>query len=110
MTDTVVSRNFFGRQIASFESTIQVDDKFLSNFKKSDAFHGVFIRAPAVLEVCSPAVNVLGKLHRPDKGDDVIVAIQQENIMATAFHPELTEDVRWHLYFLKMIEEYKDKR
>ncbi|KAK3103206.1 hypothetical protein FSP39_017430 [Pinctada imbricata] len=105
--DTDVSRNFFGRQVASFESTIEVHDDVMSCSSQKEPFNGVFIRAPAVLEVYNPEVTVLGKLHRPEKNDDVIVAIRQENVLATAFHPELTADIRWHVYFLQMVENYK---
>lgn len=106
--DTVVSRNFFGRQVHSFEAPVTVQEKCLAKTDTdADSFYGVFIRAPAVVEVCDPSVTVLAKLHRPDKNDDVIVAIQQGNVMATAFHPELTEDVRWHLHFLEMVKNAK---
>lgn len=70
---------------------------------KKDTFPGVFIRAPAILKVLSPTVNVLATLASADTKDDVIVAAQQDRVLSTAFHPELTDDISWHLYFLKMV-------
>ena len=60
---------------------------------------GVFIRAPGISQVLSPEVKVLGRLSC----DDTIVAVQQGNMMVTCFHPELTDDIRWHLYFVDCI-------
>ncbi|KAM7522331.1 hypothetical protein LguiA_012233 [Lonicera macranthoides] len=80
------------------------------------SFHGVFIRAPAILEV-GPEVEVLAEVTvASDKRVEsqegisesekrVIVAVKQGNLLATAFHPELTADTRWHSYFLKMSED-----
>lgn len=107
--DTDVSRNFFGRQVNSFESPVKLKEKLLGadDSTPNDTYHGVFIRAPAVVE-CSPEIKVLATLDRPENGQkDIIVAVQQGNILATAFHPELTDDIRWHVHFLKMIQEIK---
>lgn len=71
-----------------------------------NSFNGVFIRAPAVTEIKSAYVNVLATLTRACE-PEVVVAIEENNVMALAFHPELTEDIRWHLYFLKKIEGAK---
>ncbi|XP_052064590.1 pyridoxal 5'-phosphate synthase subunit PdxT-like [Mytilus californianus] len=107
--DIDVSRNFFGRQINSFEAPVNLKQKlFVSEaFKNCDAddiYHGVFIRAPAVVEICSPEVTVLATLDRSgSQQPEVIVAVQQGNMLATAFHPELTDDVRWHAHFIEMI-------
>ncbi|XP_060068221.1 pyridoxal 5'-phosphate synthase subunit PdxT-like [Ylistrum balloti] len=113
MLDTVVSRNFFGRQVHSFEAQVTVRSPSLAGNSKmgtSDSnCHGVFIRAPAVLKTTSSDVQVLAVLERPEQ-KDVIVAVQQGDVMATAFHPELTDDLRWHSYFLTMIEKVKEQR
>lgn len=106
--DTDVSRNFFGRQVNSFEADISLSDSFLKVCPGEKNFHGVFIRAPAVVQTFSPKVEVLASLKRADMSEPVIVAVKQDNVMATAFHPELTEDVRWHQYFIERV--YKNKQ
>lgn len=101
--DIVVSRNYFGRQVNSFQEKVEILDKNLySQENIPDHFEGVFIRAPAVVKVTNPKVTTLAVLPQPDS-QGVIVAVRQVNILGTAFHPELTEDLRWHSYFLKMI-------
>ena len=87
LIDMKVKRNVFGRQRESFQIKL--------NIKNIGEFEAVFIRAPAILEV-GKSVDVLAKLN------DYIVAVQQNNILALAFHPELTEDTRIHEYFIKM--------
>jgi len=87
--DTLVKRNAFGRQIASFEADISV-----KGF--SGDVRAVFIRAPYVLETGSQ-VEVLGEYSGK------IVFVRQNNILACAFHPELTSDEKVHKYFLQMI-------
>ena len=88
--DIGVQRNAFGRQVDSFEQTLDV------SALGPDPFHAIFIRAPVIIRV-GEAVEVLCALdaHRP-------VAVQQGNLMATSFHPELTNDYRFHSYFLKL--------
>lgn len=73
-----------------------------------DEFHGVFIRAPGVARILSPSVKILATLTDSDNN---VVAVQQKNMMATCFHPELTDDVRWHLYFVENIlaRKYPEK-
>ena len=101
--DTDVSRNFFGRQVNSFEAEVKLSDSFMKVCPGETSFHGVFIRAPAVVQTLSPEVEVLASLTREEISEPVIVAVQQSNVIATAFHPELTEDVRWHQYFLERV-------
>ncbi|KAM6564024.1 hypothetical protein CsatB_024022 [Cannabis sativa] len=121
--DCTVHRNFFGSQIQSFEAEIEAPE-LSSTEGGPETFRGVFIRAPAILEVGSE-VQVLANYpvsSKPTKGSDsnsadggqegntssqtrVIVAVRQGNLLATAFHPELTADTRWHSYFLKMMGE-----
>ncbi|HAJ37112.1 MAG TPA: pyridoxal 5'-phosphate synthase glutaminase subunit PdxT, partial [Chloroflexi bacterium] len=61
----------------------------------------VFIRAPAIVETGAGVVVLATTPGRA--GEDVIVAVQQGNLLATAFHPELTDDPRWHAYFLSHV-------
>lgn len=63
-------------------------------------YYGIFIRAPKIISVDSPKVKVLAELT--NGGRNEVTAVQQGNIIATSFHPELTDDTRWHHYFLKM--------
>jgi pyridoxal 5'-phosphate synthase pdxT subunit len=90
LMDIGVQRNAFGRQIDSFEQDLPV-----TGFDALP-FHGIFIRAPVIIRV-GQEVKVLASLP-----DDRPVAVQQGNLMATAFHPELTGDPRFHRYFLHL--------
>ncbi|MBI1885543.1 MAG: pyridoxal 5'-phosphate synthase glutaminase subunit PdxT [Chloroflexi bacterium] len=97
--DIEVKRNAYGRQVDSFEADLEVPA--LGELP----YHAVFIRAPVVAEVGS-GVEVLAVLP---EGDPVIaggspVAVRQGNVLATAFHPELTEDTRFHRYFLGIVD------
>lgn len=93
-----VRRNAFGRQVDSFETPLAV--------KGIDgAFHAVFIRAPLICSIES-GVEILATMPRQSSIDgqsDEIVAVRQDNILATSFHPELTPDTRLHQYFLDMV-------
>lgn len=86
--DMTVRRNAFGRQVDSFES--QVD------FCGSE-LHAVFIRAPWVEQLGSK-VQVISSVRTPD-GSQHPVAVRQEHLLATSFHPELTHDLAVHRYF-----------
>jgi len=90
LMEITVRRNAFGRQVDSFEADLPVS--VLGN----PPFHAVFIRAP-VIERVEAGVEVLAALE-----DGTAVAVQQGNLLATAFHPELTRDDRFHRYFLKL--------
>jgi len=95
LMDITVERNAFGRQIDSFE--IDLDIPALQNIDPDGKpFHAVFIRAPLIESVQAEA-KVLAKLQ-----DGRIVAAQQGRFLATAFHPELTKDDRFHRYFLQL--------
>jgi len=85
-----VRRNAFGRQVDSFEADIPVPAL------GEPPFPAVFIRAP-VIESVGEGVEVLARLP-----GDIPVAVRQDNLLATAFHPELTRDLRFHAYFLRM--------
>jgi 5'-phosphate synthase pdxT subunit len=128
--DISVHRNFFGRQISSFESQISLTlspgqttssaSHSSSSPPSSITFPGVFIRAPVILSVKDGAgVQVLGEIpHYPSPSSSssnngpskVIVAAQQGPLLATVFHPELTSDKRVHEYFVEVVREYKSKR
>ncbi|EEF32100.1 Glutamine amidotransferase subunit pdxT, putative [Ricinus communis] len=116
--DCTVHRNYFGSQIQSFETELSVPE-LVSKEGGPETFRGVFIRAPAVVEV-GPGVEVLAEYPVPSTNvlysssavqiqeenalpeKRVIVAVKQGNMLGTAFHPELTADTRWHSFFLKM--------
>jgi 5'-phosphate synthase pdxT subunit len=91
--DIVVERNAFGRQNESFEEELNVD--ILKN-GKSKPFPGVFIRSPKLIEARGKAKEV-AKL-----ADGTTVAAVEDKLLATAFHPELTNDNRFHQYFLSL--------
>jgi 5'-phosphate synthase pdxT subunit len=89
--DVRVHRNAFGRQVDSFEEDIAIPAL------GDTPFHGVFIRAP-VVESVGPGVEVLAKLP-----DGRIVAVRQGSVIGVSFHPELTDDDRFHRFFLSLI-------
>ena len=93
--DMTVRRNAFGRQVDSFEREIA-----LSGFENDDPLHAVFIRAPWVEQVAA-SVTVLGT----DAGTGRIVAVRQGQLLATAFHPELTPDRRIHQLFVEIVKD-----
>ncbi len=91
--DITVDRNAFGRQIDSFETALEIAGL------AGAPFPAVFIRAPVVTAV-DETVQVLARL-----ADERIVAVRQAHLLATAFHPELTADLRLHSYFCAIVEE-----
>jgi 5'-phosphate synthase pdxT subunit len=95
LMDITVERNAFGRQVDSFE--VDLDVPALQGIDPDgEPFHAVFIRAPLIESVQADAC-ILAKLQ-----DGRIVAAQQGRLLATAFHPELTNDDRFHRYFLQL--------
>lgn len=86
-----VKRNAFGRQVDSFETELRIP------VLGKKAFPGVFIRAPKI-ENCAEGVEVLARL-----ADGTIVAARQGKLLVTAFHPELTDDLRFHRYFVDIV-------
>ena len=90
LMDIAVERNAFGRQVSSFEADVPVPAL------GSQPFPAVFIRAPSILEVGAKA-EALSRLAA-----GTVVAARQEKLLATAFHPELTDDARFHEYFLRL--------
>ncbi len=90
LMDVEVKRNAFGRQADSFELPLQVT-------LFDSPFAGVFIRAPVITSV-GAGVDVLSRVG------PLIVAARQKNILGLAFHPELSNDVRFHSYFVDLVE------
>ncbi len=89
LLDVVVRRNAFGPQIESFETELEIPAV------GSEPVRAVFIRAPVVCEL-GPAVEPLARLP-----DGTVVAVRQDNLIGTAFHPELTGDDRFHAWFCR---------
>ncbi len=96
LLDVTVTRNAFGRQLDSFEADLEVP------VLGDTPVHGVFIRAP-VVERVGPGVDVLARLD-----DGRIVAVRQRNVIATAFHPELAGETRFHRLIAAMASEHDD--
>ena len=96
LLDVTVERNAFGRQLDSFEAELPVP------VLGDTPVHAVFIRAP-IIERTGPGVDVLARLD-----DGRIVAVRQRNIIATAFHPELAGETRFHRLVATMASEHDD--
>ena len=92
MIDVTVERNSFGRQQESFEAKINLEKLGITEF------NGVFIRAPSISQL-GDGVEAVSKFN------EKIVAVKKDNILATAFHPELTQDVSLHKYFVNMVSQ-----
>ncbi len=91
--DITVRRNAFGRQVDSFESDLAIPAI------GSDPFHAIFIRAP-LIEAIRPPARAIATLE-----DGTVIAAQEGQMLALAFHPELTDDLRFHSYFLDLIAD-----
>ena len=96
LLDVTVERNAFGRQLESFEADLAVP------VLGDTPVHAVFIRAP-IIERTGPEVDVLARLD-----DGRIVAVREKNVVATAFHPELAGETRFHRLVATMAAEYDD--
>lgn len=101
LMDITVERNAFGRQVASFEVDLEVPVLRLVEEASLTApvtlpYHAIFIRAP-LIEAVQGDAQALARLD-----DGRIVAAQQGYLLATSFHPELTQDDRFHRYFVKL--------
>ncbi len=90
--DVKIERNAFGRQRDSFESEISMEKIGVPKFQ------GVFIRAPSIIET-GRNVEIISKFN------EKIVAVKQGKILGTSFHPELTDDLSLHKYFVNLINE-----
>ena len=93
--DIKLERNSFGRQPESFESNISMTSIDIPKF------NGVFIRAPSISDVGSD-IEVISKFN------ERIVAVKKGNVIATAFHPELTTDISLHKYFVNLVNTCKN--
>ena len=98
--DMTVRRNAFGRQVDSFEHDITLGGVGADTGVTEGPFRAVFIRAPWV-EQTGPGVAILGT----DPGTGRIVAVRQGQLLATAFHPELTPDRRIHQLFVDIVKD-----
>jgi 5'-phosphate synthase pdxT subunit len=96
LLDVSVRRNAFGRQLESFETELEVP------LLGSQPVHAVFIRAPVIGNV-GPGVEVIAQLD-----DGRVVAVRERNIVATAFHPELAGETRFHRLVATMAAEHAD--
>jgi 5'-phosphate synthase pdxT subunit len=96
LLDVTVQRNAFGRQLDSFEADLRVP------ILGDQPVHGVFIRAP-IIDRTGPDVDVLASLD-----DGRIVAVRERNLIATAFHPELAGETRFHRLVATMAAEHED--
>jgi len=90
--DIALERNSFGRQKESFEANVSLDSINISKF------NGVFIRAPSISDVGSD-VEILSKFN------EKIIAVKKGNIIGTSFHPELTQDISLHKYFVNLVQQ-----
>jgi pyridoxal 5'-phosphate synthase pdxT subunit len=95
LMDIKVARNAFGRQVDSFEADLDIPELKQASHT-THPYHAVFIRAPIIEEVRGKA-KVLSALE-----DGRIVAALEGRLLATSFHPELTNDTRFHEFFLSL--------
>ena len=93
LMDMKIRRNAFGSQVDSFEIDLEIP------LVGEEPFHAVFIRAPIGKEA-RPGVEILSCLP-----DSTIVAARQNRLLACAFHPEFTDDLRFHSYFLNIVSQ-----
>lgn len=100
--DITVNRNYFGRQLDSFEVLLDTP-RILGLDDGARQYSAIFIRAP-IITATGHGVESLASFTAVD-GRELIVAVRQRLVLATAFHPELTDDRRWHQFFLNMIRE-----
>jgi 5'-phosphate synthase pdxT subunit len=97
LMDIKVTRNAFGRQVDSFEADLDIPELIQATGSKGP-YHAVFIRAP-IIESVKGSARILASVS-----DGRIVAAQQGHLLATSFHPELTNDARFHEYFLSLVD------
>ena len=91
--DILLERNYFGSQSQSFIDNITYPEEF----QKNGEFKAVFIRAPIIKEIYND-IKILSTYQNK------IIAVQQNNLLGTSFHPELTNDFSWHEYFVELIK------
>lgn len=95
-----VVRNYFGSQIDSFETEVNICME--GHVHKSTA---VFIRAPVVRRILESdsKVKVLCSVPASSTGETLIVGVEQGNILGICYHPELTEELKYHAYFIRKV-------
>lgn len=98
LMDIRVERNAFGRQVDSFETDLEI----AGVSDNDDGFHAVFIRAPRLVKA-GDGVEILARLE-----DGTAVAARQDQWLVTSFHPELTDDLRLHALFARMVAAARD--
>ncbi len=99
LIDIGVARNFFGRQVDSFEAELDIEGI------EGDPMRAVFIRAPIVQDT-GAGVETLAIVPAKDDGTpEQAVAVKNGRVLASSFHPELTEDTRMHSLFVQLAEE-----
>ena len=123
------SRNYFGRQKESFVADLfivdeklknctthkvdksnqndemKIDDLKIDEYVGDETFPGIFIRAPGIVSIDEPDEIEILSTFQIGMSDFVPVAVKQKNIMVTSFHPELTQDLRFHKFFVENILE-----
>ena len=95
--DITVRRNAFGRQVESFEADVDlvgIDGR---------PVHAVFIRAPWVEQANGHVSRCWARSTLPGTAESQVIAVRQGNLLATSFHPEMTDDLRVHRYFLDLV-------
>jgi 5'-phosphate synthase pdxT subunit len=97
LINITVERNAYGRQLDSFIADVQLEFA-----ETTSPFSGVFIRAPKIIDM-GQSVTVLGRYQ------DTPVLVQSGQVLASAFHPELTDDDRIHRFFIKIVESVHSK-
>ena len=98
LIDIGVARNYFGRQVDSFESELNIKGV------KGDPMRAVFIRAP-IVQNTGDEIETLATVPANDDHPEQAVAVKSGRVLATSFHPELTQDTRLHTLFVQLAEE-----
>ena len=98
LIDIGVARNYFGRQVDSFESELNIKGV------KGDPMRAVFIRAP-IVQNTGDKIETLATVPANDNHPEQAVAVKSGRVLATSFHPELTQDTRLHTLFVKLAED-----
>jgi len=99
LIDIGVARNYFGRQVDSFESELSIDGV------EGDPMRAVFIRAPIVQDTGEGVETIASVPAKADGTPQQAVAVKKGRVLATSFHPELTEDTRLHALFVELAKE-----
>ena len=99
LIDIGVARNYFGRQVDSFESELSIDGV------EGDPMRAVFIRAPIVQDTGEGVETIASVPAKVDGTPQQAVAVKKGRVLATSFHPELTEDTRLHALFVELAKE-----